>query len=520
MPAHRRQSFGGLVAVTELGLLAGLLAAGCTGPSPARPPPGAHLGAAAATPIAVLAGPGGADVRAENARPGYPGWRITSPGQRHEIEGYTDHASARPGTVVRLFVSTTAAWFRVRALRFGWYGGTLARLVWTSAPIRGTRQPAPVVAAHGMVVAPWRPSLALPTASWPPGSYLLRLDASSGAQRYVPLVIRSGSVAGRVVLVQPTTTYQAYNLWGGYDLYYGPRHRHASRARVVSFDRPYQREDGAADFFAEEQPLVSYAERLGLPLAYLSSVDLDRDPRVLAGARAVVSEAHDEYWSPAMRAVLTRARDRGTNLAFMGANEIYRRIRLGSSPLGPDRIEVNYRNPREDPLYGIDNAAVTANWPDPPAADPESSLTGQVYACASARAPLVVTDPHGWIWAGTGARAGLRLPNLIGKEFDTVDLSQPTPRPIQILARSPQTCDGRAVSSEVTYYVAASGAGVLNAGTEGWLCGLPTVAMVTNRCLTTSPPAAELRVIERATANILQTFARGPADASTRPRTS
>ena len=183
---------------------------------------------------------------------------------------------------------------------------------------------------------------------------------------------------------------------------------------MVSFDRPYDREQGAADFFAEEQPLLSYAERLGLPLAYLSSVDLDLDPQALDGARAVVSEAHDEYWSPGMRAVLTRARDRGVNLAFLGANEIYRRIRLGSSPLGPDRIEVNYRNPREDPLYGVNNALVTANWPAPPAADPESSLTGQVYACASAPAPLVVTDPDGWIWAGTGARPGMRLPNLIG----------------------------------------------------------------------------------------------------------
>ena len=511
MPARRRQPFGGLVALTGAGLLAGLLAAGCTSPPPARPQPVAHPGTGAATHIAVPAGPGGADVRAENARAGYPGWRITSPGQPQEIEGYTDHASALPGTVVRLFVSTTAAWFQVRALRFGWYGGTLARLVWTSAPIPGTRQDAAVVQAHGMVVAPWRPSLALPTAGWPPGSYLLRLDASSGAQRYVPLVIRSPSVAGRVVLVQPTTTYQAYNPWGGYDLYQGPHHNSALRARVVSFDRPYQREDGAADFFAEEQPLLSYAERLGLPLAYISSVDLDLDPHVLDGARAVVSEAHDEYWSPRMRQVLTRARDRGVNLAFIGANEIYRRIRLGSSPLGPDRIEVNYRNPREDPLSGIDNALVTANWPDPPAADPESSLTGQLYACASPRAPLVVTDPRGWIWAGTGAGPGMSLPNLIGKEFDTVDLSEPTPRPIEILASSPQTCRGRAVSADVTYYVAASGAGVLNVGTEGWSCGLPTVAMVTNRCLTTSPPATEVRVIERATRNILDTFARGPA---------
>jgi hypothetical protein len=273
MPARRRQPFGVLVALTGLGLLTGLLAAGCTS-SAGRHQPGAHP-SWAVTQIAVPAGPGGGDVRAENARPGYLGWRVISPGQPHEIEGYTDHASALPGTVVRLFVSTTAASFRVRALRFGWYGGALARLVWTSAQIPRTRQPSAVVEAHGMVVAPWRPSLALPTAGWPPGSYLLRLDASSGAQHYVPLVIRSPSVAGRVVLVQPTTTYQAYNLWGGYGLYNGPHRNRASRARVVSFDRPYEREGGAADFFAEEQPLLSYAERLGLPLAYISSVDLD-----------------------------------------------------------------------------------------------------------------------------------------------------------------------------------------------------------------------------------------------------
>jgi hypothetical protein len=35
--------------------------------------------------------------------------------------------------------------------------------------------------------------------------------------------------------------------------------------------------------------------------------------------------------------------------------------------------------------------------------------------------------------------------------------------------------------------------------------------MVTNRCLTTSPPAEEVRVIERATRNILEAFARGPS---------
>jgi len=43
MPARRRQAFGGPAAVTGVGLLAGLLPAGCTSPSPAQHQPGAHL---------------------------------------------------------------------------------------------------------------------------------------------------------------------------------------------------------------------------------------------------------------------------------------------------------------------------------------------------------------------------------------------------------------------------------------------------------------------------------------------
>lgn len=503
--ARRRQRLR--IAVVLAGAV---IAGGCTGLPPAGQQPPAHPRMRASTQSAARLGPG-AGIRAENARAGYPGWRITRPGQGGVIEGYAEHVSALPGSPVHVFVSTTAASYRVRALRFGWYGGTLARLVWTSPAIRGSRQPPAPVLAHSMVLAPWRPSLTLPTTGWPPGSYLLRLDASSGAQRYVPLVIRSPSMAGRVVLVQPTTTFQAYNSWGGYNLYAGPNGSYGTRAREVSFDRPYAGENGAGGFFQEEQPLVSYAERLGLPLAYITSVDLDLNPHVLDGARAIISEAHDEYWSPAMRGAVTRARDRGVNLAFFGANEIYRKIRFESSPLGRDRIEVNYKNPLEDPLYGKDNARVTGNWPDPPDADPESSLTGQAYACMGAHAPMVVTDPHGWIWSGSGARQGTRLPGLVGPEFDVVSPSGPTPRPIEILARSPEYCDGYAARGDVTYYVAGSGAGVFDAGTEGWICGLPTLAMATSFCPRHSvrPPTAQ--VIETATRNILRVFSGGPA---------
>ena len=131
-------------------------------------------------------------------------------------------------------------------------------------------------------MAPWQPSLTVPTTGWPPGSYLLRLDASTGVQSYVPMVIRSPSTAGRVVLVSAVTSYQAYNGWGQYSLYGGPGGSFADRGRRVTFDRPISYGNGAGAYFQLELPLVAFAERLGLPLAYLTSVDLDLYPDVLA----------------------------------------------------------------------------------------------------------------------------------------------------------------------------------------------------------------------------------------------
>ena len=193
------------------------------------------------------------------------------------------------------------------------------------------------------------------------------------------------SARGKVVLISPVTTWQAYDTWGCCDLYQGSDGSFDTRSRAVSFDRPYAMEDGAGEFLRGQLGVVAEAERLRLPLDYVTDIDLQTIPHLLAGARAVVSMGHDEYWSPRMRAALTAARDAGTNLAFLGANAIFRRIRFGRAHLGPDRLIVNYKAAEEDPLYGHDNAAVTADWPTLPDARPESSLLGAQYACLPTR---------------------------------------------------------------------------------------------------------------------------------------
>ena len=60
----------------------------------------------------------------------------------------------------------------------------------------------------------------------------------------------------------------------------------------------------------------------------------DRRPDALAGARAYVSMGHDEYWTAGMRDRVEQARDAGTNLAFLGANTMYWRVRLEDGGAG------------------------------------------------------------------------------------------------------------------------------------------------------------------------------------------
>ena len=117
-----------------------------------------------------------------------PGWRTPGPApagrsrNRPPLVGtgrFTDRTDVLPGEPVRLFVSTTRRRSPSRAS--GWVGtaAPAARAVWASERLPRVRQPAPTTSALGTVsAADWQPSVTLPTASWPPGDYLLRLDGA------------------------------------------------------------------------------------------------------------------------------------------------------------------------------------------------------------------------------------------------------------------------------------------------------------------------------------------------------
>lgn len=448
-------------------------------------------------------------IAAENQLPGGIGWRPPKRVPSGLIEGWADHVSAVCGDTVRLHLSADSASVRVEAWRMGWYGGAGGRLIWTSGPAIGGLAPRPtfIRATDTVSAANWPVSLAVPIdGRFVPGDYVFRLVGAGREVAYVPLTVRDDASHAALVIQNSTATWQAYNLFGEYSLYRGPA-GYADRSRMVTFDRPYVG-FGDGQFFGFELPLVQYVERKGYDVTYWTDNDLDRRPGLLLNHKALVTLTHDEYWSVPMRDGLARALGAGVNVALLGANNMYWRARFEPAASGPDRNLVVYRDGLKDPVYRKNPALATTLWAYPKGVSPPQALLGSSYGCSGADAPLVVMAPGAWPFAGTGVRQGDRFPHLVYREYDRFIRGLPAPGPVQILAHSPAYCSyarpGTQVYADLTYTTWASGAGVLDVGTMGWICQLDASCVYDHNARTQA-------FVQRVTGNVLDAFGAGPA---------
>ena len=463
----------------------------------------------------------------ENAKPGTLDWVVTGVQTPHAIEGYASQVSAQPGDDLIVFVNTVAPAFHVEAYRMGYYKGLGGRLVAQTDSVKATAQAQPTFTSGvNMIECPWSPSITIKvTKDWPPGNYLLKLvgDGTGQAfapQQYVPLCVRDDASTAAYVLQNSVTTWQAYNLWSNYSLYYGATSSggsdYADRSRVVSFDRPYPQNwaQGAADFFGNEFPLLYQMESLGLDMTYWTDVDLHVRPQLLAKHRCLFSLGHDEYWSTPMRSGAQSALSRGTNLAFLGANACYRQIRMEDSPVGANRRQVCYKDSTEDPLTGVNNALVTVNWESPPVNQPENTLIGSMYQSVGSNADMIVTDGSHWVFDGCNLSDGEHLSLVVQGEYDRyVPAMQGSPTNLDVLAHSPITNQGNSNWSDLTYYSVKGGGGVIASGSAAFVNKLSnTTAFPSNIVPAAIPGVTD--VLLRAMENVYGTFGNGPASAS------
>ena len=449
-------------------------------------------------------------LRKENALAGTTGWEDAKRTRAGSVNGYLNRDSAQCGDTVTAYLSSLAPLSRasLSAYRMGYYGGAGGRLIWQVTGI--TLEPQPEAAVSGgnlLTVAQWQPTLTFRiTGRWTPGYYLLVVRAPRQTASSIPLVVRADEDRAPLGFQASVLTYQAYNTFGGHSAYANSP-RKAAASTEVSFDRPYE-DGGYYSPYQYELPLVREIEKLGIDTDYFTDIDTDHDPAQLWWHKGIVTGGHSEYWTKRMYDGAVAARQAGVNIAFFGANAVYTAARLAGSPLGPDRRVVIRRMVAGDALAAREPSLATVNWAAPPLNRPEAALTGEGYGYLGASGSLRVLHPASWLFAGTGVTAGQVLRNTVGGEYDQVDVNQPTtPADVDVLAAIPiRFVNGRAGMATTTYYVAASRAGVFDAGTTYWPC------VISADCLHLAPaPPAARTVVTRVTDNVLLAFAAGPA---------
>jgi hypothetical protein len=465
--------------------------------------------------LAIFAGPDGVEARwvvDEDRRPGTTAWHLSG-SQGPGINGFADLTAAQEGQKVTLYVTTGAARYHTSAYRTGYYGGQGARLVWRSGELKGTVQPACTLAAGTNMVAcdNWAPSISLVIGpQFVQGDYLFKLVADPGRQSYVPLTVWEPSSHATYLVQNSVLTWQGWNNWGGYDMYGGAppaaTPQYADRALVESFDRPYANGSGAADFMALEYPLVYWAEEHGLDVTYWTDVTFSQHPGLLKDHKVLLTLGHDETWTRPERDGVVAARSEGVNVIYFGASPVLRHARLQPSPMGPDREEVDYRDPTADPIYATDPGDATGNtWAVPPADAPPSEVVGDTYQGYGLDDPMVVTDASAWPFAGTGVTDGMQLKGVEAGDYDAYDTSEPDPPNVEVLSHSPvNPAVGHILDADMTYYTwSPGGGGVLATGTIGWIPAL-------SGC-TGTLPACPSAVVQAVTGNIMRLFGQGPA---------
>lgn len=436
----------------------------------------------------------------ENAKTGglsSTGWRL------HDIstavEGYTTQTSVDTGSPIELRVASRPASYRIDVWRAGWYGAPgVMRLYATlrrQAGATGARANAERGCGHpdartGYLRCAWRTTDTIPTRGWPSGIYLVNLSGGGGMSQTV-VVVRDDASRSDILYQASTTTWQAYNPYGGKSLYtFNSSGRETvartTRAVQVSFDRPYAnpRTGGYNWFLRAELPMVTWLERNGYDVSYSDDIATARLPRLLLRHRVFLASGHDEYWSQSMRDAVTRARNRGVSIAIFSSNTSFWRIRLAAG----GRTEVCYKTD-ETPGAARDPVSPTVLWRDPRGPnEPENSLLGAMYVGDEDTDyfPITVRRSADPLLRNVFRKGGstLRLgTNLVGWEWDSIVHNGRTPPGVRVLAASPvhgeilsvgetnHYADGPAVATS-TIYRAASGALVFDAATNQWAWGL------------------------------------------------
>jgi hypothetical protein len=438
----------------------------------------------------------------ENANPGTAAWTIATSATSATMSAFLSETSATCGDTVDLKVDNDSAKkVSVIAYRMGYYNGTGAREIWRQDNVSTVNQSAPTVGGfddkgHALLMvsaANWAKTTTIPIdQSFVPGTYLIKVSDGTYAT-YAPLTVRDDTGTKHdILLQQATTTWSAYNLWGGYS-FYRPLTGGSGR---LSYNRPYADGQGSGQFLPLEQGMVFWLESQGVDVTYWTDEDLDQfGGQVEKRANNLMLPAHDEYYSPKMRGAVSQTIGNGVNVASMGANTAYREIAYTA---GSDRR-----------TWDIDHwTSADATWRLRGDAYASQPLLGAEYVCPLTGDTMVT----GNTWLFDGIPAGSTIPGFIAGEMDDLNPDLYQHPGIQKVYSGQGDCRGTRpiMPMAITAFTAPSGARVFNASVFTFSCYL------NGRCATgwtvETPPQSSQDLVHIMMQNVLDWLA--PSDAN------
>ena len=282
---------------------------------------------------------------------------------------------------------------------------------------------------------------------WPSGLYTAKLETPDGRVGFAPFVIRPTSPGeGRIAVVLPTNTWQAYNLydadgdgWG--DTWY------AGGTPPVMLDRPYRDRGVPPRFFRYDFPFLRWLEKTRREPDFLSDDDLDAfaSGDELRGLYdLVVFPGHTEYVTTHAYDVVERYYALGGRMILLSANNFFWKVERGGQAIR--RI---------------------AQWRA--LGRPEARMLGAQYRAnddGQHQAPYIVTDHDAapWLFEGTGLQNNDRLGEEVGGFGIEIDMTTPlSPPGTKVLALIPNLF-GPGLNAEMTYHETPTGARVFSAG--------------------------------------------------------
>lgn len=408
----------------------------------------------------------------------------------HNIEGYTDKISVKPGESIEFKVHSPLPTFNIEISRYDKFDSVEFKFL--AEGITGVKQNYPDDAYKNG--AGWSTSytFTIPL-DWKSGLYAARLHDASGVEFFSTFIVRElqeGKKANIAVLAS-TNTWEAYNSWPTYSLPKSPYGKslyttlignencdNSNCNPLVSMDRPNPQANPNAllsHLAGGERFILGWLDKNKYAYNLITDWDLNNEPNILKDYDVLIVSTHNEYWTNKMYDGLVHYLDAGGSLLYLSGNGLYWKTSIAGR-------QIEARKNGDSHLH---TGTCGGLWQDEQGPNrPESSILGVQFDSSGAGcgAGQPNTEPYNILEASHWSFDGIDFTNpgqigvdgfpsicgvgASGWEMDHID---PTHSPSNIvhLAKGVNTSlsnGGLAVGADMVYYDHPGGGLVFSAG--------------------------------------------------------